>query len=378
MTAPTRTSRGGGVLVAALTIDSVGNGLFLPLSLVFFTKLTDVSLPLVGLLVSIANLVTLPVPVWAGALADRFGPLPLVVGAQALQAVGFFAYSAVDGPVGIFVAATLVAIGVRFFWSAIFTAIADFADGTPGGRSHDSWYAIANMTRTAGLGVGGLVTGAAIASGSTTTYRAIAYAAAGCFAVAAVLIKLSVRAPHHRDAESADRGGYATLLRDRPFLALTGVNTIFAMSSMMLALALPTVMLEDLHGPAWLTSAVLVGNSILIAALAAPVVSRLRGYRRTRVIAASAALWALWALTLAPLGRGHLAVTVPILVGGTLLFTSPRSCTRRCPWRSPRRLHRSPTAAVTWRRSSTRSPSRASSRRRSSPACSGWRPGCRG
>jgi len=36
------------VLVAALTVDSIGNGLFAPLSLVYFVRLTDVPLPLVG------------------------------------------------------------------------------------------------------------------------------------------------------------------------------------------------------------------------------------------------------------------------------------------------------------------------------------------
>ena len=41
-------SRGGLVLVAALAVDSIGNGLFAPLSLVYFVRLTDVPLPLVG------------------------------------------------------------------------------------------------------------------------------------------------------------------------------------------------------------------------------------------------------------------------------------------------------------------------------------------
>jgi hypothetical protein len=54
------------VLVAALTVDSIGNGLFAPLSLVYFVRLTDVPLPLVGVLLTAANLVALPLPVWAG------------------------------------------------------------------------------------------------------------------------------------------------------------------------------------------------------------------------------------------------------------------------------------------------------------------------
>ena len=88
-------SRGGFVLVAALAIDSVGNGLFAPLSLVYFVRLTDVPLAVVGVLLTVANLVALPVPVWAGALADRIGPRPLVVAVEAAMALGFLAFAAV-------------------------------------------------------------------------------------------------------------------------------------------------------------------------------------------------------------------------------------------------------------------------------------------
>ncbi len=319
-TAPA-TTRGGGVLIGALVIDSLGGGLFMPLSLIFFTKLTDVPLGLLGILISVANIIPLPIPIWAGTLADRFGALPLVIGAQALQAVGFLAYPWVHEPVGIFVAVALTAVGVRFFWSAIFTAIADYVDGSATPRNKDTWYAWANMARTAGLGVGGLVTGAAIADGHAGGYRAIAYAAAGCYAGAAVTITAFVRAPRIRHLEELPGSGYATLLRDRPFLALTGINTVFALSSMMLGLALPTFLVDGLKAPAWLTSVVLVGNAVLISLLGGPLVSRLRPFRRTRLIVLAAGLWTVWSLVLAVLPPGRLAWVAPLLVGATLLFT---------------------------------------------------------
>ena len=134
------------MLVAALTVDSVGNGLFAPLSLVYFVRLTDVPLALVGVLLTVANLVALPLPVWAGTLADRFGPRYLVVAAEAAMALGFLAFAVVTGPVGILLAATLLAAGVRVFWCTIFTLVADYADGRPGGAGVDSWYAIAFRT----------------------------------------------------------------------------------------------------------------------------------------------------------------------------------------------------------------------------------------
>jgi MFS family permease len=69
-----------------LIIDSVGNGMFLPLSLLFFTTSTDVPLAQIGLLISLANTLTLPIPMIAGWLADRVGPLPLVVGRRSRRA----------------------------------------------------------------------------------------------------------------------------------------------------------------------------------------------------------------------------------------------------------------------------------------------------
>ena len=314
-------ARGGSVLIGALIVDSLGNGLFLPLSLVFFLKLTTVSLAVLGVLASAATVVTLPVPVWTGTVADKFGALPLVVAAQVMQAIGYLTYSWVKTPAGIFAASALVAVGVRVFWSAIFTAIADYADARPGQRSKDSWYALANTARTAGLAAGGLAAGAVVASGRVSAYLAIAYCAAGSFAAAATLIALFVRAPRVRGHDSPGGQGYRAMIADRPFLGLIAINTVFAMSTMMLPLALPAFVLRGLHAPGWLTASVLAGNAILISVLGAPVTRRVRHYRRTRILAASALLWASWSLLFALLVPGHPGWVIPLLVGATLLFT---------------------------------------------------------
>ncbi|NJP99380.1 MFS transporter [Streptomyces sp. PLAI1-29] len=309
------------MLIAALVVDSVGNGLFLPLSLVYFLRLTDLAIGPLGVLISAATVVTLPVPVWAGLLADRFGALPVVVASQLLHAVGYLGYSRAGGPVAVFVAVALVASGVRFFWSAIFTAIADYADSSRSALTKETWYSWANMARTAGLGVGGLITGVVVANGSTGAYRAVAYGAAGCFTAAALVIAVFVRAPRPRRVGGSAPAGYRELLRDRPFLALTAVNTVFAMTTMMLGLALPTFVADGLRGPAELTSAVLVGNMVLVALFAAVVARRLAPYRRTRVLVVAAGLWSAWCLAYAGLVPGRPSWVLPLLVGATLLFT---------------------------------------------------------
>ncbi|SCF42522.1 MFS transporter [Micromonospora mirobrigensis] len=319
---PVRRSRGGAVLVAALTVDAIGNGLFMPLSLVYFLALTDVPLGQLGLLLSAATALTLAVPLWAGALADRFGALPVVVAAQLVQAAGYLAYSRVAGPAGVFAAAALVALGVRFFWSTVFTLVADYVDGRGGGWTSDTWYSVSNGARSAGLAIGGLATGLLVANGQPAAYRATAWVAAGCFTLAAGAIAAAVRAPRTAATPTATgRDGYPALLRDRPFLGLVTVNTAHALTSMMLGLALPTVVLADLRAPAWLTAAVLAGNAFLIAALAGPVGTRLPRYRRSRTIALAATLWTVWGVAMATLGPGPPALVATLLVAATLLCT---------------------------------------------------------
>ncbi|HWR48215.1 MAG TPA: MFS transporter, partial [Pseudonocardiaceae bacterium] len=170
------------------------------------------------------------------------------------------------------------------------------------------------------------MTGVVIADGRDGAYRAIAYraiacGATGCFAAAAVAITVFVRAPRRQQDVGHGRVGYGTMLRDRPFLALTGINTVFAMTSLMPAFALPTFVRAGLDGPAWLTSAILVSNTVLVSVLAAPVVKRLAPYRRTRVIMAAAALWAVWCFLFSGLVPGQLTWVVPVLIGATAPFT---------------------------------------------------------
>ncbi len=312
------------MLIGALVVDSVGNGLFLPLSLIYFTKVTTVPLALIGVLLSIANIMQLPIPVWAGSLADRFGGVPLVIGAQLLQAGGYLASGFARGPLGILLAASMVAIGVRFFWSTVFTVLADYVDSNLAARSKDHWYAWANMSRTGGIGLGGVLTGIAVSGAHTGvgTYRLVAYVSAACFLVAAVTISAFVRVPRLRQTGTEDSGSYRTLARDRRFLSLIGVNTCYALSYTMFALALPTTVIRALHGPIWLSSGLLIGNTLLVSLATAPVIARVRRHRRTRILVASATLWCAWSLVMAVMRPTALGALAPILIGATLMYSA--------------------------------------------------------
>lgn len=319
-------SRGGPVMIGALIVDAMGYGLFMPLSLVYFIKTTGVPLVVIGTLVSLANVISLPAPLFAGWLADRLGARRLVIGAQVAQGIGYLLYCTVTEPYGILLSVGLVSWGVRFFWASIFTAIADLVDGSISPFvSKDGWYAWANMARTVGISIGGLITSVVVAIGSDTAYRMIALGSAACFFAAAIAVATGVRSPRRASMSVEDptsAHGYRTMLQDRPFISLVSINTVFALSSRMLALSLPVFVAEALRGPLWLAPILLVVNTITLAVLTAPVVSKLAPYRRTRVIATAAGLWAAWCGAIAIIDSTEQMWTISALFGATALFTA--------------------------------------------------------
>ncbi|MFI6931897.1 MFS transporter [Streptomyces sp. NPDC050287] len=115
----------------ALAIDAIGTGLCLPLSMVYFLTVTDLSQTGVGLLMTAAAASSLPLPLLVGRIVDRIGPRPVVIAGQLLQAAGFFLYLAVAGPASLFLAALVEAVGLRVYWSSVFALIADQAAARP-------------------------------------------------------------------------------------------------------------------------------------------------------------------------------------------------------------------------------------------------------
>jgi MFS family permease len=320
--APHRPSRAA--MLTALGIDALGSGLYLPLSLLYFTLVAGLPLRGVGLALSAATALTLPVPLLAGACADRFGARRVVVTAQLLQGVGFCGFLFVHNIGALLLAALLVAAGERIYWTTIFTFVAETSDS----RQLDAWYARVSVTRSLGIGSGALLAAVVVGSGSHLLYQIAIIANAASFGVAAVLLALV--AAEGSPANGPDRagttpklqsGGYRAVIKDRPFIAFTATNLAYSLCLTMVTVALPVFVVKGLAGPAWLAGVLFAVNTGLIILAQALVTKTVTVHRRTRVLAAAGALWVLWTLGMAA-GRGvpHAAL-IPFLIGGMLVFT---------------------------------------------------------
>ncbi len=275
-------------LVTAMAVDTLGTGLYLPFTLLYFLATTSLPVTRIGLAMAIATGASLPLgPVW-GACADRWSPRTVIVISNLLRVVGFTGYLAVRSFPALVITAFVVQVGSRAFYSSYTPLIAQVA---PRGQ-RERWFGFLSATRNTGFALGGVLAGIAVTGAGTIGYRAVVLANAASFALAAFLmLKVKTHAqPQH--GQVAAHGGWRAVLADRPYLALTVVNLAFALASNTIDVVLPVYLVRWLGLPAWTAGASLGLNCVLVATCQGPVVRLVEGRRRPRLLILSGALTA--------------------------------------------------------------------------------------
>jgi MFS family permease len=304
-----------------MAIDSAGYGMYLPLSLLYFHRVTGLPIARVGFILTAAALVGMIANPVSGGLVDRYGARAVLIGGYLLRAAGFGAYALVTTQAEMWIIATVVAFGTTSFQTAIQAFVAEIAQG----GSRDRLFAAQRSIRNAGLGVGGLTAGALVSLGSTTAYHAIVLTSAVAFLAAALLVAGIPAADPVARGRSAprERGGYRAVVRNRPFLLLTLANVPTALGYMVLSVSLPVYLTQVLHAaPSW-AGVLYAVNTAGIALFQVPVTRLLVRYRRTRAAAFGQLIFALSFLLFAAVGAlpGDIALLIG-LFAGVALFTA--------------------------------------------------------
>ncbi|MFC9592312.1 MFS transporter [Streptomyces sp. NPDC056944] len=275
-------------LIASSLATSIGDGIYVPLTMLFIHGLTGLSLTAIGTGLTVAGLSALAFMPVAGILIDRFGGRRVLIAVLALRAVGFAAYPFVDSYPAFLTIALVVAVGMWASSPSQQSLIGDLARGA----ERDRLLAWDRSLRNAGMGCGSLAAAGMLAWNGTTGFIVAAEALAAVFGVAAVLV---ARIPQVRgDAKPRDaHGGYRQVLADRPYLLLTTANFLIAFGYTTQAMALPVFLTRDVGMPDALAGAVFAVNTVLVAALGVPAARLTARARRTRTAALGAVTFAL-------------------------------------------------------------------------------------
>ncbi|GLX51964.1 MFS transporter [Streptomyces hygroscopicus subsp. hygroscopicus] len=275
-------------LITASLVGSIGDGIYVPLTMLFVHSLTGLSLTSIGAGLTIAGLCALAFMPVVGIAVDRFGGRRVLIGVLALRALGFAAYPFAGSYPAFLAIALAVAVGMWASSPSQQALIGDLARGA----ERDRLLAWDRSLRNAGMGCGSLVAAGMLALDGAAGFVAAAEVLASLFAVAAVLV---VRIPNVRGrVEPPEKGeGYRQVLADRPYLLITAANFLIAFGYTTQAMALPVFLTRDVAMPDALAGAVFAVNTALVAALGVPAARlTLRG-RRTRAAALGAVVFAL-------------------------------------------------------------------------------------
>jgi MFS family permease len=251
-------------LLAAYFADALGSGLFLPLSVIYLTRIVGLSPTRVGLGLTIAGCLAIVAAPLSGSVLGRVDARMVVLGCFAVSALGFVAYAAVDS----FTTFVGVAIVIQFASRMERPATAVLALGvTPRHRQLDvlAWqYSLRNL----GYGIGGLFAALALLAHGKAPFVVLLLANAVSYVGAGLLV---LRLPAVRPAArgTGEASGYREVLRDRAYVSLALLNVIMALYDSLLLVAMPLWIVTRTRAPISLAGMLFALNTALVVILRA-------------------------------------------------------------------------------------------------------------
>ena len=245
-------------LALAQLTNSVGDGAYYVTSALYFTHVVGLAPARVGLGLTLAWAVGSLVGVPLGRLADRRGPRGTAVLLALATGLAVASFLVVRG----FVPFVLAACAYASAQSGLAAARQALLAGLVSAGERTGLLAHLQSTLNAGLAVGAGLGGLALRAGTRPAYLGVFALDAVSFLVCAGLL---ARLPSVRGAQARKAGGLG-VLRDRPYVVVTLLNTVLLLRMPLLSLGLPLWIAERTDAPTWLVSALFVLNTGAVSA----------------------------------------------------------------------------------------------------------------
>ncbi|MFD8792196.1 MFS transporter [Streptomyces vinaceus] len=269
---------GGPRYAVALAVDALGTGLLRPFLLLYGVTVLKLSGPVTGIAMTAGIVVGLVCVPAVGRWLDRGARSTVVAASMLVRVLGVALLLATPaGRAGQFAAAALfLGIGNQA-WPAAHAAL---VAAVSHGRERDTALAAARALRNAGLGAGALLATACLAGGATAL-QALA-AATGLAHLTAAALAWSVHLRVDPSTSPAGRPASGPAPRMRGLLA---ANVVYVFCLNVPEIALPLVLVTQLHAsPVW-SAAVFVANTVLVVTLQVPVTALMSRFSRRTVLA---------------------------------------------------------------------------------------------
>ena len=269
--------------------NAFGNGVVLPFMLIYLHNVQGISLGTAGLILATNGFVSIAAGPLGGTLVDRVGGRAVLAAALVFLCVGFGAYVLVDTAWKGFLVAAVTGVGNGFFWPAQSTLITVL---TPRERRHNA-FAMQRVVMNLGIGLGALVGGLIATTSRPGSFDVLFVANAATFVVYLAVLLIWVPDSRGEHAGAAGSSGrYGVVLRDRAFMGVVGLNTLFIFAGMAGFELLPVYAKNEAAVTETMIGLIFFVNTVVIVLAQLPVTKLSEGHRRMRTLAALGVLWA--------------------------------------------------------------------------------------
>jgi MFS family permease len=247
-------------MAVATLVSTFGNGLFMTLSALYFTRIVGLSVTQVGIGLTLAGALGVLASVQFGPVTDRVGARQLFTGLLLVDAIGTASMSLVNA-----------------FWAFLVVAAVTTVCDRGASTARAAMYAdiLAPETRTSARAFLRAVTNVGIGSGSATAAIALHVDTRGAYVTAILIDALTFVAaavilrglPDNRAARAAEGPrprGPNPALRDGPYLLVTALNSVIALQFTVLEIGLPLWIVNHTHAPRVMVAATLLLNTVLV------------------------------------------------------------------------------------------------------------------
>jgi MFS family permease len=245
------------VLALATLIRTTGNGAFITCSALYFTRIVGLSPVRLAIGLTVAGVVGLVAGVPCGHLADRRGARGTAALLIASSALAVGAYLFVTSFVAFVVVACVYAFLERGARAALQATIGVSVDAAAMVETRAYVRAVTNC----GVALGALAAGVALRLDIAEAYRAVLLADAVALLVGAAIL---MRLPPAASVERSGSGVRLSVLRDRPYVAMTAVSMILFLNYAFLEIALPLWIVRHTGAPSWMVSVLFVLNTVCV------------------------------------------------------------------------------------------------------------------
>jgi MFS family permease len=250
-------------LAASWLIKTIGSGLYLPSSALYFTRVVGLSAQDVGYGLAVAGLVSLAAAVPLGSLSDRFGALRVYPILLTLQCLAMAALSTVRSYVLFVLVITVFTALEQGSNAARGALVANVGEGAERIRLRARLRVVTNIGISIGAGLASLV----LQINTPAAYSALLLITALTYPAAALPLRRLPPDPPAPPIPSGTTPEPATthsVFTDRRYIAMTALATVLTLQAQVLSFAVPLWITGHTKAPRLLVAIVVILNTALV------------------------------------------------------------------------------------------------------------------